>query len=177
MQSLQNIAIINGRPTIWGDAAPGLVFASGLLEDMEEGYRGEAGTDAYRAYCRVKRFNIASPVEHEFSMADAKQADLLGKKGPWQQYPKRMLQMRARGFALRDLFADVLKGMHIAEEMIDITPVETNRPEVGTISQADVTPGDAAAEDTPPQPKPEPTPEPEQETETAPADSGEQGLF
>ena len=35
-----------------------------------------------------------------------------------------MLQMRARAFALRDLFADVLGGMHIHEEVADEETVQ-----------------------------------------------------
>src|SRR5690606_39168844 len=51
--------------------------------------------------------------------------------GPWTQYPKRMRQMRARAFALRDVFPDVLRGMPIAEAVMD-TPAErgiTPRPQ------------------------------------------------
>jgi len=50
---------------------------------------------------------------------DAKRAGLWAKQGPWTAYPKRMMQMRARGFALRDAFPDVLKGMITAEEAQD----------------------------------------------------------
>jgi len=59
------------------------------------------------------------PVETRFSVEDAKRAGLWGKGGPWTAYPKRMLQMRARGFALRDAFPDVLKGMISVEEAQD----------------------------------------------------------
>jgi predicted ATPase len=52
-------------------------------------------------------------------VADAKKAGLWGKTGPWSQYSKRMLQLRARGFALRDAFPDVLKGLVTAEEAQD----------------------------------------------------------
>jgi hypothetical protein len=55
----------------------------------------------------------------QFSVADAKRAGLWGKSGPWTQYPRRMLQLRARGFALRDAFPDVLKGLVTAEEAQD----------------------------------------------------------
>jgi hypothetical protein len=58
----------------------------------------------------------------KFSVADAKKASLWGKAGPWQSYPDRMLQMRARGFGLRDKFADALRGLSIAEEAMDIAP-------------------------------------------------------
>jgi hypothetical protein len=51
--------------------------------------------------------------------------DFWGKQGgPWTQYPRRMLQMRARGFALRDAFPDVLRGLVTAEEAADYTHVE-----------------------------------------------------
>jgi hypothetical protein len=38
------------------------------------------------------------------------------------QYTKRMLQMRARAWALRDVFTDVLKGLSMAEEAMDTPP-------------------------------------------------------
>jgi hypothetical protein len=55
-----------------------------------------------------------------FSQADAQKAGLWGKSGPWTQYPKRMLQMRARGFALRSQFADALAGLITREEAEDM---------------------------------------------------------
>lgn len=117
MNALQSIAVINGRPTIWGDGAVGLIRASGLLEYMEEKFVGEG--DDLKAVCTVKRKGEPRPVTGEFSMADAKKAQLLGKTGPWQTYPRRMLQMRAR-WPLRDVFADVLKGLALKEEIEDI---------------------------------------------------------
>lgn len=119
MNALQSIAVVNGRPTVWGDGAIALVRGSGLLEWMEEKYEGQEGSDAFKAVCLVKRKGEPKPVRGEFSVADAKKAGLWGKSGPWQQYPKRMLQMRARAFALRDGFADVLKGLSIKEEVED----------------------------------------------------------
>jgi hypothetical protein len=124
VQSLQSIAVINGRPTIWGDALPGLVWGSGLCDGIEE--RIEGTGDNRTAICIARRKGV-SPTERRFSMADAKRAGLLGK-GPWTQYPDRMLQMRARGFALRDAFADVLKGLQIREEVLDY-PAEATTEE------------------------------------------------
>lgn len=115
LMALQRIAVINGRPSIWGDGAMGLVRASGLCEFVYEALTGEGDNAA--AICRVKRKGEKEPIERTFSVSDAKRAGLWGKSGPWQQYPKRMLQMRARAFALRDLFADVLGGLYIAEEL------------------------------------------------------------
>jgi hypothetical protein len=58
-----------------------------------------------------------------FSRADAENAKLWGKPGPWSQYPKKMLEWRAFGFAARKAYADRLRGIILAEEAQDI-PVE-----------------------------------------------------
>lgn len=117
MQALQNIAVINNRPSVWGDALIGLCRASANCEDIAEKMEGEG--EAMVATCMAKRRG-ASPVVARFSVADAKKAGLWGKAGPWQQYPARMLQLRARGFALRDAFPDVLRGLISAEEAQDM---------------------------------------------------------
>lgn len=117
LQALQNLAIINGRPALWGDAVIALVRSSPLCEYVTETDDERAGV----ATCKVKRRGEAEEIR-TFSMEDAKKAGLAGKQGPWTQYPKRMRQMRARAFALRDVFPDVLRGMPIAEEIMDIQP-------------------------------------------------------
>lgn len=126
MQAMQNIAVINGRPSLWGDAVIALVRGSPLCESIIETIDGDVAT------CRVKRRGEPEQ-SRSFSMADAKAAGLSGKSGPWTQYPKRMLQMRARAFALRDVFPDVLRGMPIAEEVLDM-------------GERDVTPGQPRVE-------------------------------
>jgi hypothetical protein len=116
LQAMQNIALINGKPSVYGDAALGLVKASAVCADVEEFLEGEG--QAMVATCIATRKNC-KPVVAKFSVADAKAAGLWNKSGPWSQYPKRMLQMRARGFALRDAFPDVLKGLITSEEAMD----------------------------------------------------------
>lgn len=128
LQAMQNIAVINGRPSIWGDAMLAIVRGSGLLESIKEEI-SETG-----AVCTIKRLG-EDPVSREFTLDDAKRAGLNGKQGPWQLYPKRMLQLRARAFALRDVFPDVLRGVNIAEEARDM-PVEKD---MGTAEVVDTT--------------------------------------
>lgn len=114
MQAVDKIAIVNGRPVIWGDGALGLVRGSGLCEYIRESIKGEG--DNRIAGCVVKRKGEPDEITRTFSVADARKAGLWGKGGPWSQYPERMLQMRARAFALRDVFADVLGGLYLREE-------------------------------------------------------------
>ena len=114
LQAMQSIAVINGRPSIWGDAMLALVRGSGLLEYIKEEPTEEGCT------CTLKRRGDQFEVARTFTPEDAKRAGLWGKPGPWQQHTKRMMQMRARAFALRDAFADVLRGVHIGEEAQDL---------------------------------------------------------
>jgi len=117
MQSLQSIAVINGRPTIWGDAALALVQSSPVCEYVREYTEGDG--EQLVAVCEAKRRGYPTPTTVRFSVADAKKAGLWGKAGPWQNYPARMLTLRARGFALRNAFADALRGLITAEEAQD----------------------------------------------------------
>lgn len=134
MQAMQSIAVINGRPSLWGDAVIALVRSSPLCEYVYESDDGETAT------CRVKRVG-EDEQSRTFSMTDAGQAGLKGKQGPWSQYPKRMRQMRARSFALRDVFPDVLRGMPMAEEVQDIpTERELNQTHARTADEPKVLP-------------------------------------
>ena len=116
LQALQNLAVINGRPALWGDSVIAIVRGSPLCEYVIETDDGQTAT------CKVKRRGEPEQIR-TFSMDDARAAGLAGKQGPWTQFPKRMRQMRARAFALRDVFPDVLRGLPVAEEIMD-TPTE-----------------------------------------------------
>lgn len=132
LAALQRIAVVNGRPTIWGDGALALVRASGLAERIVERIEGD-GPAQWTAVCEVLRKGDSDPVIRTFSVDDAKRARLWGKAGPWTDYPRRMLQMRARAFALRDAFADVLGGLYLREEIEE----EARR---GNVIMADIPP-------------------------------------
>ena len=118
LQAIQNIAVINGRPSIYGDALMALVQNHPAFGGVSESFDDSSMT----AICIVHRKG-GDKHEQRFSQADAQNAGLWGKQGPWTQYPKRMLAMRARGFALRNQFADALAGLITREEAEDM-PVE-----------------------------------------------------
>lgn len=121
IQALMNIAVINGRPCVWGDALPALAQNHPAWGGMEESFDDATMT----ATCTVWRKN-GPRYTQSFGKADAEKAGLWEKRGnngqptPWITYPKRMLQLRARGFALRNQFADALAGLITREEAADI---------------------------------------------------------
>lgn len=120
-QALQSFAVINGRPALWGDGMLATVrkFGVTVKETLSDG-EGEAAI----AYCTVTRPDTKEEITRSFSVNDAKAAGLWKKAGPWTTYPKRMLQMRARAWALRDGCADMLRGMKMAEEAQDVEVVD-----------------------------------------------------
>jgi hypothetical protein len=147
LQALQGVLVINGRPSLWGDSLLGVIRSNASVLSVSESITGEGEEIVATCTIRRKRGVLNGNVEVEettrtFSVADAKAAKLWGKKGkdgqdtPWITYPKRMLQMRARSWAIRDSCADISKGIAMAEEQFDaepmrnVTPVERERDEV-----------------------------------------------
>lgn len=123
MQALSNIAVINGRASLWGDALPALIQRAGHHIDV----RIEGEGENMVATATLERSN-GKTVTRTFSVEDAKAARLWGKQGPWTQYPKRMLMHRARAWAVRDGAADALMGLQVAEEMEDAPPIKDVTP-------------------------------------------------
>jgi hypothetical protein len=161
-QSVQAIAVINGRPSIWGDHALAVCLAHPACEDIieyfaldgkrlspeekarYEGLPRDEIPDGLTAICIAKRRG-REPVTRTFSVAQAKNSivwsgnkkiPLWQKPGPWESNPVRMLQMRARGFALRDAFPDALHGLYLAEELVGIQPDPTELPTLDTEASA-----------------------------------------
>lgn len=147
MQSLASIAVINGRASVWGDALPALMQRAGHHIDVViEG----SGADAV-AVATLTRGDTGRVTERRFSMADARQAGLAGKQGPWQQYPMRMIAVRARAFAIRDGAADALMGLRISDEVSDYGPdaardVTPAAPRRGGVIYRDPDPEDLGAD-------------------------------
>lgn len=117
-QALQNIAVINGTPALWGDALIALALSHPACEGIDELPLLDDSGNITGYVCTVKRAGHA-PHQARFTLQDAQRAGLLKKQGPWQQYTSRMLQLRARNFAVRDKFSDILKGLSVAEVVQD----------------------------------------------------------
>lgn len=121
--SVQNVMIVNRRPCIWGDSAVALAYNTGLVERLSCEFSGDG--DQFGCTCTIQRKGVEGAFVQRFTIADAKLAGLWGKGGPWKAYPKRMLQNRARAYALRDAFADALRGLSIREEVDDFEVTES----------------------------------------------------
>lgn len=143
IRSLGSLYVVKGNVRLWGDAPLALVRKSGLMEYIKEWIEGEIGIDLtktddnVKAVCETKRKGDPESMIRTFSVGEARLAGLWNKKTEkgyntvWANYPKRMMQMRARALNLRDNFPDALGGASIAEEYEGIVmPEEQQTPVV-----------------------------------------------
>lgn len=120
LTALRQIAVIQGSPVLFGDLPLALVQRSGKLESMVETFEDAPGQE--KATCTVKRFGLEA-ITRSFSMSDARRAGL-SESQTYKKYPLRMLQCRARSWALKDGFADILAGIGILEYEFNKAPEE-----------------------------------------------------
>jgi hypothetical protein len=113
-QAIQSIAVIEGKPCLYGDGLIGVVRASPKCQWIEE----VLSEDGLTATCKTQRKGDPNPISASYSMTDAMQAGI-DTKFNWKKHPKRMLQMRARAYCLRDAYPDLLKGLGVVEERQD----------------------------------------------------------
>jgi hypothetical protein len=158
--ALAGIAVVNGRPTLWGDA----MLAVCQQRPDWGGMTVEWSGDAELLACKVSVLRKGhGAYDGNFSVSDAKTAGLWKKQGPWSQYPRRMLELRARSYALRGAFADALAGFHAREEMEDMREVEAT-----VTSTMPVLVPAVAREPLAVEPEPQPEQQPEQPQEPQP---------
>ncbi len=131
---LKDIYVIDNIPTIKTELAIAMVEQSGYCDNIEQSFTGTPFEDSYTAVVKVKRKGRKEHIS-KFSVADAKRAGLWGKRTvnnkptAWVSYPSRMLLYRAMGFALRDIFPDVLRGSVTTEEAQDFSQYEVVKDE------------------------------------------------
>lgn len=110
-QALGGISNINGNVAVYGDLGWALVQNHpDFVDSIEE-------VSDTKATCTLKRRGRSDKTQ-TYTIEMAKQNELLGKDN-WKKNPRRMLQWRARSWAMRDQFPDALKGMVIYEEAQD----------------------------------------------------------
>lgn len=156
MQAVQSIAVINGKPGLYGDVGKALLRSRGcdIIENTIE-ERKKTGV----ASCRIKRKGQEDVVA-TFSIDDAKTAKLWGKQGPWTEYPYNQMGWRAFWFAARAAAADILKGLGGREEILDIDPERVIEATVTQPTRASEAAQPTAAAPAAPEPAAPPAPAP-----------------
>lgn len=134
MVAVNNIAVINGKPTLSADIMAALVKRSPEYGGIE--WVKNSDTEAECVITRLLPGGRAEKITSRFTIQDAQNAGLAGRE-VWKKYPRRMLKHRALSYGLKDMFPDMLAGLYTPEEMDGVAPAEPER---------DVTPRPAAIE-------------------------------
>jgi hypothetical protein len=117
MQSLTQIHVIEGKPSLAPEGMRGLVLKAGHRIDVKV-----ASNDKVVLYGR--RADSGSEATVEWTMKDAQLAGLAGR-GAWKTYPRAMLMARATSELCRMLFADIIAGLsYTPEEVMSISGQE-----------------------------------------------------
>jgi len=123
MIAVNNIAVINGRPSLSSSIMDAIVMNRPDYAGRSIKFEGEGETRSCTVTVQRKIGENVETFEGYFSMRMAKDAGLLDKKGEvWKHYPDRMLKARASGYADKDGWPDALAGMISQEEAESIPP-------------------------------------------------------
>lgn len=142
---LQFMCVINGRVCLYSDAPMALVMRTGKVQGRQHRLVNLEGLYALReskidsvaaaaidrhqlrAGCNGTYRAFVASIKRDgqwyteiFDTEDARRAGLLGKSGPWKQYPQRMLKFRAETYLVRNVFPDAVCGLSTADEIQNV---------------------------------------------------------
>ena len=135
MQSMRGIYVVEGKPSLSADAMVGIAKKSTTCE-----YFVLIESTAKIATYETKRRGDPKPTRMSFSIEEAALAGLAGKKGPWQNYPARMLRNRCKSALCKEVYEELFFGTYEEGEVDEIprpprgraisaAPTQTTSPE------------------------------------------------
>ena len=132
LQVMQNLVVVQGRPTWSSQFLIATVNSSGKFSALRYTFFGEPDTDSWgcRAWA-VEKSTDEKLVGTDVTIAMAKLEGWYDKKGSkWKTMPQQMLKYRAASWWTRAYAPELSIGLHTAEEVHDIV----NMNDDGTVS-------------------------------------------
>lgn len=128
LSALNAIAVVNGRPQLFGDALKALIMKHGTIEEQWDNEHGIWTMTAHRkGFPDVTwsyGYNDAIAAGHVSYNPQSNTFGLGARKSEaWVKYTKRMCQLKCRNFVIRDAFPDVIQGIDIEGSDDDAMPI------------------------------------------------------
>lgn len=127
MVVMQNLYIIQGKPSWAGQAISAMLNASPRFRNVMLHYVGEENTDSWGAY--VTAIDVRSGEELKggtVTIATSKKEGWFQKSGSkWQTMPQLMLAYRAYTWFGRVYAPELLMGLQSSDEIDDASPTQT----------------------------------------------------
>lgn len=119
---MQNLYIVQGKPSWAGQACKALIDGSGKFTDSEYVMTGEPGTPTYGCYLQARNVKTGKIVKGpEVTIQMAINEGWMNKNGSkWKTMPELMLRYRAAAFFARVECPEILMGFQTAEETMDV---------------------------------------------------------
>lgn len=124
---MQNLDVIQGKPSWRGSAIASMVRTSNQFTNVELNFVGEEGKDSWGAYVSATRVSNGKVLKGStVTIAMAKKEGWYQKGGSkWQTIPELMLSYRAYAFFGRVYCPEIMMGLQSAEEVEDVTTKKT----------------------------------------------------
>lgn len=122
MVVMQNLYVIQGKPSWSGSAMASLIRSSNQFTNVELNFVGQEGTDSWGAYVSATRASNGKLLKGStVTIGMAKKEGWYQKGGSkWQTIPELMLSYRAYAFFGRVYAPELLMGLQSAEEVEDV---------------------------------------------------------
>lgn len=122
MMVMQNLYVVQGKPSWSGQACMSLIRGSGEFKNVRPVYTGEKGSDTWGCYIQAEYRETGEIVKGtEVTIEMAKAEGWYGKSGSkWKTMPEQMLAYRAAAFFARVYIPNALMGVHVEGEAEDI---------------------------------------------------------
>jgi len=136
---MQNLYIIQGKPSFSGSAIAAMINASSKFEDVELVYVGEEGKDSWGAYVTGTRRTSGKQIKGgTVTLAISKKEGWYQKSGSkWQTMPEIMLAYRAYTWFGRVHAPELLMGLQSSEEIYDVIERESKADKVSNPYEVD----------------------------------------
>ena len=125
---MQNLHVIEGRPSWSSAACIALINGCGLFKDVRFNMVGEMGTPSRGCYISATRVGTGEHVQGTtVTLQLAIDEGWMERKGSkWKTMPEQMLKYRAAAFFARIECPNVLMGFMLDDESRDIGAAESN---------------------------------------------------
>lgn len=122
MMVMQNLYVVQGKPSWSGQACTSMIMASGKFKNVRHVYTGEKNTDSWGCYLEAERSDTHEIVKGpEVTIKMAKDEQWYSKNGSkWKTMPELMLAYRASAFFARIHIPNALMGCAVEGEAEDI---------------------------------------------------------
>lgn len=119
---MQNLYVIQGRPSFSGSAIASMINASQKFEEVELIYVGEKNKDSWGAYVQAKNRRTGKILKGgTVTLEIAKKEGWYQKAGSkWQTMPEIMLAYRAYAWFGRVHAPEMMMGLQSSEEVYDV---------------------------------------------------------